>query len=471
MAIYQGEIRVAGGIVVGTTLMSDVTYYVNGTTGLDSNDGLYQVTPKRTAQAAIDLIPKNMNGFNADLTMIGNCGNLVVTGYHGGTLNFASGYGGSSISDMNIKDCQDVYSNAELTVLWVRNSSVQIDGFPVGTNFNCYGNSKVSFTNAGVSGASHIEGTAFVLGDANSSFGPYVYGEGTIKCDPFKVLFDASWVGTFVPLGNMSSLDVADGFNVGLMPSALFTKLMNIETLADVTDATNIDTAIKGASAQTTMVDTDMLPVSVVGQTTIKKITWANAVIAMKTSIGNATQSVAGLFATADKKKLDGRVLNGSVATQTGFAADTYLAGSFIAFPYPPTVKTKYRLCFDVTKTGAGVAAIVITVRTGTAGSIADTSRLVFTFGTATGVVDNGMFYLELEFRVVGSGTSAVLVGTATLSNNLAATGLTNVTKAKTVVSSGFDSTAANLGIGVSYNGGSLAAHTIQMVSAELITA
>ena len=202
-----------------------------------------------------------------------------------------------------------------------------------------------------------------------------------------------------------------------------------------------------------------------------KRVTLSNFALWLVTVLAVATQSVKGLMSSTDKKKLDGYKINGSTASQTGFASDTYLAGSFITFPFAPTAKTKYRLTFDVTKTAAGTAAINLYIRLGTAGSTADTARLTFTFGTATAAVDSGVMRMDVEFRTVGSGTSAVIVGTATLQNNLASTGLTNVTKAKVVVSSGFDSTVANLGIGASYNGGTSAAHTIQMVSAELIAA
>lgn len=161
---------------------------------------------------------------------------------------------------------------------------------------------------------------------------------------------------------------------------------------------------------------------------------------------------------------------NQSTSSQTGFAADTYLVGSSIGVPSgSPYVGTTYKLYFDLTKTAVGTATPTLTLRIGTAGSTADTSICSFVFGAGTAAVDAGMFMILATFRTVGSGTSAVLQGTASLTSNLATTGISNAVKAKPVTSAGFNSTTASSIIGVSYNGGASAAHTIQLVRAELM--
>lgn len=162
---------------------------------------------------------------------------------------------------------------------------------------------------------------------------------------------------------------------------------------------------------------------------------------------------------------------NHSTAQQgAGFATDTYLTGSNVAIPSGyPVVGTAYRLIFDVVKSAAGTATPILTVRVGTAGSTADTARLTFTFGAGTAAADTGVLEVLAVFRTVGSGTSAVLQGQARLTTNLATTGLSNAGKARQVTSGGFDSTVANLIIGASYNGGTSASHTVQLVRAELI--
>lgn len=165
------------------------------------------------------------------------------------------------------------------------------------------------------------------------------------------------------------------------------------------------------------------------------------------------------------------RAYNASVSTPAaGFAADTYLIGSSLAIPAGGLqAKTLYRCSFDVTKTGAGTAAPVITPRIGTAGTIADTARGAITFPAQTGVIDNGLFEVVVVFRTVGSGTSAVTQTRGRLTHNLSVTGLSvGVGPIAVATAGGFDSTTATF-IGLSVNGGTSAAWTITLVQAELI--
>lgn len=162
---------------------------------------------------------------------------------------------------------------------------------------------------------------------------------------------------------------------------------------------------------------------------------------------------------------------NQSVAAQgPGFATDTYLTGSSIAIPASSLkAGSRYHLVFNVSKTAAGTATPIITVRFGTNGSTADTARLTFTFLAGTAVADIGTFELFVTFRTVGSGSSAVMQGTARAQHSLSTTGLQNLpSKVLMVTSGGFDSTIANSIIGVSVNGGTSAAWTVQQVQATL---
>lgn len=160
---------------------------------------------------------------------------------------------------------------------------------------------------------------------------------------------------------------------------------------------------------------------------------------------------------------------NQSVAAQgAGFATDTYLTGSVITIPASSLkIGSRYHLIFDVSKTGAGVATPIIYVRFGTNGSTADTARLTFTFLAQTAVADIGTFEIWATFRVVGA--SAVLQGSAQARHRLQITGLQNLVCTTLQVTSGsFDSTVANSKIGVSVNGGTSAAWTVQLVQTEL---
>lgn len=177
------------------------------------------------------------------------------------------------------------------------------------------------------------------------------------------------------------------------------------------------------------------------------------------------TVNDAGVIDTMDD------VSNVSTANQTGFAADTYLTGANLAIP-PGLLKvgTMYYNCFDMTKTGAGTAAATVIVRIGTAGTIADTARLTFTFAVGTGVIDTGIFETWVSVRSVGA--AGVLVGMCRCTHHLAATGLTTTGASGIgiilVTSAGFDTTIAASTIGISFNGGASFAGTNTVVQSWL---
>lgn len=162
---------------------------------------------------------------------------------------------------------------------------------------------------------------------------------------------------------------------------------------------------------------------------------------------------------------------NQSVAAQgAGFSSDTYLVGSNISIPSGyPRVGTLYHGTFDVSKTAAGSATPIITLRLGTLGTTGDAAICQFTFSAGTAAADVGTCEIWGLFRTVGSGTSAVVQGRCEIRHGLSATtGLISlVSETKQVTSSGFDSSVANSIIGVSVNGGASAAWTVQLVTAE----
>jgi hypothetical protein len=66
----------------------------------------------------------------------------------------------------------------------------------------------------------------------------------------------------------------------GLMTAAYASKLDGVEAGADVTDATNVASAITGSADKTTPADTDVLPLV---DSVLKKLTWANIKATLKT--------------------------------------------------------------------------------------------------------------------------------------------------------------------------------------------
>jgi hypothetical protein len=165
-------------------------------------------------------------------------------------------------------------------------------------------------------------------------------------------------------------------------------------------------------------------------------------------------------------------IANFSTANQTGFAADTYLAGSSVAIPGGLVrAGSMYRLKFDMVKTAAGTATPILIIRFGTAGTTADTARLTFTFAAGTAAIDTGIVEVRVHFRTVG--VSGVAIGIASISHHLAATGLTATGAAGTgiilVTSGAFDTTVASSIIGASFNGGASFAGTNTLVQAEML--
>lgn len=169
-----------------------------------------------------------------------------------------------------------------------------------------------------------------------------------------------------------------------------------------------------------------------------------------------------------------GPLTNANTAQLTGFATDTQVAGSVIAIP-PGLLRvgSTYRCKFDITKTAAGTATPIITVRIGTAGTIADTARLTFTFSAGTAAVDVGSF--EIVFTVRVAGASCIIAGSCELKHQLAATGLTSGgtggLELKAGASSAFDATVASSIISIGYNGGTSHAATIECVTSQLLAA
>jgi hypothetical protein len=164
-------------------------------------------------------------------------------------------------------------------------------------------------------------------------------------------------------------------------------------------------------------------------------------------------------------------LFNQSLSSQgPGFAADTYLAGSLIAVPAGALqAGSRYRLVLDATKTAAGVASCIITLRFGTAGGLADAALATLTFPAQTAVADDGRFSLDVTFRSVGSGTAAVVQAFCALTHSLSASGLASAPgPVRRATSAGFNSALAGAVIGVSVNAGLSAAWTIPLVQASL---
>jgi len=166
-----------------------------------------------------------------------------------------------------------------------------------------------------------------------------------------------------------------------------------------------------------------------------------------------------------------GGVLNQNTADVVANAADTYLTGSGLTVPTGLTLQvgTVMKWRFVMTKTGAGVASPVWTVRIGTAGTTADAAILTFTQVAAqTAAVDTGIVDIVAVLRNVGA--AGILAGGLSMLHVLAATGFSTLTEnVMQATSAGFVTTTAGLIAGVSVNPGAAGVWTHQVIQSEML--
>lgn len=180
--------------------------------------------------------------------------------------------------------------------------------------------------------------------------------------------------------------------------------------------------------------------------------------------------SVLKQLATRDtdgKHQVPGGILNFNTADVVASGADTYLTGSALTIPTGMLMQvgTKFSWRIGMTKTAAGTAAPVWTLRVGVNGTTADAARCTFTSGSLqTAVVDTGFVEIVGIVRAVG-GASGVIAGILTMAHNLAATGLASIACVTLQATSAtFDNTVANLIVGISCNPGASGVWTHQVV-------
>lgn len=155
---------------------------------------------------------------------------------------------------------------------------------------------------------------------------------------------------------------------------------------------------------------------------------------------------------------------NDAIAAQgAGFATDTYITNSGIQIPsFGMKVGQCYKWLISCSKTAAGSTASVLTVRIGSNQSTGDTSRLAMTQGIAqAATATKGLMWVIVSVQIVSA--SGVIGGGWGFSH-------TNFGDGGSALSSTFDNTAlAGQYVGLSFNGNTSAAYTLNAVVAELV--
>jgi hypothetical protein len=160
----------------------------------------------------------------------------------------------------------------------------------------------------------------------------------------------------------------------------------------------------------------------------------------------------------------------GDTTNQTGFATDTLLLGSVVALPTNSLkIGSRYRVRMHMTKTGAGVATPILTIRFGTTGTAADAAVAVLTFAAQTAVADEGWLEAELQIRSIGA--SAFMRAIGRLTHKLAATGFsTDSASFATNSTATSDTSIAAPKFSASLNAGASASWTITEVNTDLVS-
>jgi hypothetical protein len=175
-----------------------------------------------------------------------------------------------------------------------------------------------------------------------------------------------------------------------------------------------------------------------------------------------------GWFLIESLATRQGGITNANTGDVVANAADTYLAGSALAVGGRLRQGVSLRWTLRMTKTAAGTAAPVYTVRVGTAGTTADTGRLTFTGLAQTAAADTG--YHEVEVIIDSYGASGTVRGVCLTSHQNTTTGLQNNAQSQALIGtspSAHDQTAAGLIYGLSCNPGASGVWTFQVISSR----
>lgn len=175
------------------------------------------------------------------------------------------------------------------------------------------------------------------------------------------------------------------------------------------------------------------------------------------------------MFTLDDAGRAWGRSHNAAIAAQgAGFSSDTYVTNSDILIPsFGLQAKTVITWRISASKTAAGVATPVYSIRIGANRTTADTARLQITGPAQTAAADVGLLTIMLTVRSIGA--SGVIQGVTAWTHNGAAVGFcNNDAGAVEGTISGFDNSALGGSyVGLSIDGGASAAWTLTQVVTE----
>jgi hypothetical protein len=118
-----------------------------------------------------------------------------------------------------------------------------------------------------------------------------------------SILVQQSGTGTpqTLHLGNNTILGKSGGGDLAALSASQVRSLINVEDGADVTDAANVGSSIHGATAKTTPVDADTMPlIDSAASNVLKKVSWANIKATLKTYFDTIYQAAGSYLTSAN---------------------------------------------------------------------------------------------------------------------------------------------------------------------------
>jgi hypothetical protein len=211
-------------------------------------------------------------------------------------------------------------------------------------------------------------------------------------------------------------------------------------------------TVVRGAQVKDGTIQRVDVDVTTVGQSLIRKALGGTGISLVSTGADAGTGDVTF-------RETQPSFYFANTTPPTFGASDTYIPGSLITLPTTGLITSPswYRCLFDMTKTAAGTAAVVLTIRMGTLGTTGDAAVYTLTFPPQTAVVDTAEFDVRFVVRLGGS-SGFINAYAKLLKMSNATTGFTNIAAPVHILNSTAASGTINLDavtkIGVSFNGG-----------------
>jgi len=212
------------------------------------------------------------------------------------SLTIAAGDLPTGIDAAKIAD--GTVSNAEFQYLNGVTSAIQTQLNTKATEGTNVAFTSVNINGTGGAGHIHLKHQSADPTVSASSTGLWAANDGELYAkndgNPKSKLLTAAQIGSDVQAYSSVLANTTASFT-----TADETKLDGIEALADVTDAGNVGSAIHGATAKTTPVDADTIPlIDSAASNVLKKVTWANIKATLKTYFDTLYQ-VAGSYLTS----------------------------------------------------------------------------------------------------------------------------------------------------------------------------